>query len=118
MASAAVAMTAGRRRVRYGRPIRADRTGRDQYTIMSAGSWRRIQSSDGHRVIGREDVAASWCSIAQADGSNALFSCMSGRIRRPDRRQIGLICTQPSGETTNGAAEQNGGSVRVASDEG
>ena len=30
MASASVAMTAGRRRVRYGRPIRADRTGRDQ----------------------------------------------------------------------------------------
>jgi hypothetical protein len=28
----------------------------------------------------------------------------------PDRRQIGLICTQPSGEITNGAAEQNGGS--------
>jgi hypothetical protein len=26
--------------------------------------------------------------------------------------QIGLICTQPSGEIINGAAEQNGGSAR------
>jgi len=32
-----------------------------------------------------------------------------GRVRRPNRRQIGLICTQPSGEITNGAAEQIGG---------
>jgi len=37
---------------------------------------------------------------------------MCGRVRRPNRRQIGLICTQPSGEITNGAAEQNGGSAR------
>src|SRR5580658_349133 len=78
MASASVAMTAGRRRVRYRRPIRADRTGRD--------------------------------SIAQADGPNALLSCMSGRVRRPNRRQIGLGCTQPLGEISNGAAEQIGGS--------
>jgi Amidohydrolase len=34
---------------------------------------------------------------------------MSGRVRRPERRQIGLICTQPAGEVTNGAAGQNGG---------
>jgi hypothetical protein len=33
---------------------------------------------------------------------------MCGRVRRPNRRQIGLICTQPSGEITNDAAEQNG----------
>ena len=39
---------------------------------------------------------------------------MSGRVRRPNRRQIGLVCTQPSGEITNGAAEQNGGRARVA----
>jgi hypothetical protein len=31
---------------------------------------------------------------------------MCGRVRRPNRRQISLICTQPSGEITNGAAEQ------------
>jgi len=37
MASAAVAMTVGRRRLHYGRPIRADRTGRDKYPITSAG---------------------------------------------------------------------------------
>jgi hypothetical protein len=30
-------------------------------------------------------------------------------VRPPNRRQIGLICAQPSGEITNGAAEQNGG---------
>jgi len=34
---------------------------------------------------------------------------MCGRVRRPNRRQIDLICTQPSGEITNGAAAQNGG---------
>jgi hypothetical protein len=37
---------------------------------------------------------------------------MSGRVRRPNSRQIGLICTQPSGEITKGAAEQNGGIAR------
>ena len=41
MASAAVAMTADRRGVRYGRPIRADRTGRDQYPTTSADSCRQ-----------------------------------------------------------------------------
>jgi hypothetical protein len=30
---------------------------------------------------------------------------MCGRVRRPNKRQISLICTQPSGEITNGAAE-------------
>jgi hypothetical protein len=30
---------------------------------------------------------------------------MCGRVRRPDRPQISLICAQPSGEITNGAAE-------------
>jgi hypothetical protein len=39
---------------------------------------------------------------------------MCGRVRRPSRRQIGLICTQPSGEITNGEAEQNGGSARAS----
>jgi len=29
---------------------------------------------------------------------------MSGRVRRPNGRQIGLIYTQPSSEITNGAA--------------
>lgn len=38
-----------------------------------------------------------------------IYFGMNGRVRRPNRRQIGLICTQPSGEITNGAAEQNGG---------
>jgi len=33
---------------------------------------------------------------------------LGGHVRRPNGRQIGLICTQPSGEITNGAAEQNG----------
>jgi hypothetical protein len=37
---------------------------------------------------------------------------MCGRVRRPTRRQIGLICTQPSGEITKGAAVQNGGYLR------
>jgi hypothetical protein len=44
---------------------------------------------------------------------NALILCMCGRVRRPNRRQIGLICTQPSGEITNGEAEQNGGYLRL-----
>jgi hypothetical protein len=35
---------------------------------------------------------------------------MRGHVRRPNRRQIDLICTQPSGKITNGAAEQIGGS--------
>ena len=35
-----------------------------------------------------------------------LSATMCGRVLRPNRRQIGLICTQPSGEITNGAAEQ------------
>jgi hypothetical protein len=34
---------------------------------------------------------------------------MSGRVRRPNRRQIGVICPQRSGEVTNAAAEENGG---------
>jgi hypothetical protein len=33
---------------------------------------------------------------------------MCGRVRRPNTRKIGLICMQPSGEISNGAAEQNG----------
>ena len=32
---------------------------------------------------------------------------MCGRVRRPNKRQISLICTQPSGEITNGAAESD-----------
>ena len=40
---------------------------------------------------------------------------MCGRVRRPNRRQIGLICRQPSGEITHGAAEQIGGYLRVVS---
>ena len=35
---------------------------------------------------------------------------MCGRFWRPKRRQIGLICTQSSGEIPNDEAEQNGGS--------
>jgi hypothetical protein len=37
------------------------------------------------------------------------MTCMCVLVRPPNRRQIGLICAQPSGEITNGAAEQNGG---------
>ena len=47
-----------------------------------------------------------------ACSGNALTSAMCGSVRRPNRRQIGLICTRPTGEITNGAAEQNGGSLR------
>jgi hypothetical protein len=39
---------------------------------------------------------------------------MCGRVRGPNRRQIRLICTQPSGEITIGAAEQIGGDARLA----
>jgi hypothetical protein len=39
----------------------------------------------------------------------ARSSLLVGRVRRPNRRQIGLICTQLSGEMTNDAAQQNGG---------
>jgi hypothetical protein len=41
---------------------------------------------------------------------------MCGRVQRPNRRQIGLICTQPSGEITSGAAEQNGIYLKRLSD--
>jgi hypothetical protein len=37
---------------------------------------------------------------------------MCGRVRRRSRRQIDLICIQPSGEITNGAAEQIGGYLK------
>jgi hypothetical protein len=33
---------------------------------------------------------------------------MCGGVRRSNRRQIGVICTQPSGKIRNGAAKQNG----------
>jgi len=52
-----------------------------------------------------------------AAAANALTSCMCGRVRQPKRRQIGLICTQLSGEITHGAAEQNGGTARPAVDQ-
>jgi hypothetical protein len=47
---------------------------------------------------------------------NTLIGDLCGRVRRPNRRQIGLICTQPSSEITNGAAEQNGGYLESSSD--
>ena len=48
------------------------------------------------------------------DGPHRGITCMCGRVRRPNRRQIGLICTQPSGDITNDAAEQIGGSSLAA----
>jgi hypothetical protein len=38
--------------------------------------------------------------------------------RNASRKQLGVICTQPSGKIRNDAAEQNGGSVRLGRSEG
>jgi hypothetical protein len=45
----------------------------------------------------------------QVPAQSRVLIGMCRPVRRPNMRQVGLICTQPSGEITNGAAKQNGG---------